>query len=125
MSVWMTWPTFCSRLIFASSASMRASVAASTRPRLCASGHSRGCTASAESAHVAGAALAARAKIRRDARPGNSALPQEVAIPRPALLQAALLGGEVDVHQAEAPGVTLGPFEVVHQGPGEIAVDRH
>ena len=52
-------------------------------------------------------------------------VPQKVAIPRATLLQAALLGGEVHVHQAESARVPFRPLEVVHECPREIAFDRH
>src|SRR6516164_7841196 len=42
-----------------------------------------------------------------------------------ARLPGAPLGGEVDVHQAEALGVALAPLEVVEQGPREVAAQIH
>src|SRR3954453_11221780 len=38
-------------------------------------------------------------------------------------LRDAFLGFVVDSDDAEAFGVAVGPFEVVHQGPGEVAAD--
>src|SRR5579883_248496 len=46
------------------------------------------------------------------------------SIPLPAILDRSLLRGIIDVNQAEAAGVAEGPFEVVHQGPGKIALER-
>src|SRR5262245_17846801 len=75
MSVWMIWPTLSSRLIFESSLSMRASVAASTRPWLCACGHFAGCT-------LVSAAMpaAAESRIAASARAGPF-LATEIMLP--------------------------------------------
>src|SRR6185503_3745846 len=70
MSVWMIWPTLSSRLMRASSLSMRASVAGSTRPTLFACGHSSGCTLASAAMP---AALAAERRIA--ARPRSSPVP--------------------------------------------------
>src|SRR5215208_485192 len=40
-----------------------------------------------------------------------------------ARLGGALLGGEVDVDDAEALGVAVAPLEVVEEGPGEVAAE--
>src|SRR6266516_6095378 len=46
-------------------------------------------------------------------------------IPVGAVLQHALLGGVVNVDQAEALGVALFPLEVVQQRPDEVAAQVH
>ena len=115
---------------------MRASVAGSMSPLLRALGQFCGCTAfSAAAAPSVTAEVDDGGTDTRNAQPQPPAcmdhepdlrcLPQEVAIPRATLFQAALLGGEVDVHQAKTARVPFRPFEVVHQCPGEIAFDGH
>ena len=42
-----------------------------------------------------------------------------------AVLERALLGFKVDVNDAEALGVTLCPFEVVHERPGVVRLHRN
>src|SRR5690606_14671284 len=46
-----------------------------------------------------------------------------VAVPVRAVLPGALTGGVVDVDEAEALGVAVGPFEVVQQRPREVPAD--
>src|SRR6266542_3846882 len=54
----------------------------------------------------------------------RAALPDHLRVPERAVLGGALLGGEVDVDQAEPLRVSPGPLEVVHQRPGKIAAQR-
>src|SRR2546430_4014001 len=61
------------------------------------------------------------------ALPSSRAAPQPVssdhiAVPERAVLGHACLRLVVDVHQAEAWGVPLRPFEVVEEGPHEVPV---
>src|SRR6266540_1678572 len=55
----------------------------------------------------------------------QAALPDHLRVPQRAVLGGALLGGEVDVDEAEPLRVSPGPLEVVHQRPGEIAAQGH
>jgi hypothetical protein len=48
-----------------------------------------------------------------------------VAIPQGAVFQDAFLGGVIDVDQAKALGIAFSPLEIVHQRPGEIAVQGY
>src|SRR6476646_5162285 len=52
-------------------------------------------------------------------------LPDDLGVPERAVLQQASLGLVVDVHEPEALAVAPGPLEVVHQRPGEVALQRH
>src|ERR1700733_16075908 len=45
---------------------------------------------------------------------------QPIAEPKTRGFDRSQLRSEVDVDEAESRPVTVGPFEVVHQGPGEI-----
>src|SRR5262245_41818539 len=51
----------------------------------------------------------------------RSDLPEE----RCAQLRRALLGGIVDVEESETGAEAVGPLEIVHQAPMEIAAHRH
>src|SRR5919199_345299 len=50
-------------------------------------------------------------------------LPHDGAVVAPAILDRARLRIVVDVDDAEAPRVAPGPLEVVHQRPGEVALE--
>src|SRR3954454_5175443 len=61
-------------------------------------------------------------------RPGTLELTvsaDPVGVPPAARLHRAGLGGVVDVHDAEALPVAMGPLEVVQQGPDEVPPQRH
>src|ERR1022692_407771 len=45
----------------------------------------------------------------------------QIPVPAERGLRRALPGAEVDVHEAESLVVALGPLEVVHQRPGQVA----
>src|SRR3954449_534928 len=74
------------------------------RPQLARSASARGATTLARSADVPQA---------RDV----------VAVPEGAALGHAVASARVDVHEAEADGVAVLPFEVVEQRPVEVAAD--
>src|SRR3954447_4004067 len=59
----------------------------------------------------------------RPARP-PSVRADDVRVPVSGALDRALLCAVVDVDQAEALVVAVGPLEVVQQGPGEVAGQR-
>src|SRR5579859_6354954 len=46
---------------------------------------------------------------------------KEVAEPVPRVFDGTELGVKVDVDEAEPGFVAFGPFEIVHEGPGEVA----
>src|SRR6185436_18124445 len=52
---------------------------------------------------------------------GDGVAARDFSEEAPAVLDDALLGFVVDVDHAETLGVAVGPFEVVDQGPAEIA----
>ena len=53
----------------------------------------------------------------------NPTPPNHLPVKLRALLQRSFQRGEVDVDDAEAFGVAEGPFEVVEEGPDEVAAD--
>ena len=60
-------------------------------------------------------------QVRRSRQPSSALRLDDVGVPTGARLRRADLGGEVDVHDAEAVGVALGPLEVVEERPHEVA----
>src|SRR3954452_20774476 len=52
-----------------------------------------------------------------------SLIPHQLPVPVERVLRRPPQGLVVDVHQAEARRVTLGPFKIVHQGPAEVPPD--
>src|SRR5205823_5363622 len=70
---------------------------------------------------------AARRRARADegVRPHElqSPIPNHLAIHLRAPLARPLLRREIDVHDAESLGVAEGPFEIVEEGPDEVAAD--
>src|SRR6185436_18711446 len=52
-----------------------------------------------------------------------SLIPHQLPVPVERVLRRPPQGLVVDVHQAEARRITLGPLEIVHQGPAEVATD--
>ena len=61
--------------------------------------------------------------VARFTRETGLALAQPVAEPVAGAFDGAELGFEVDVYEAEAGFVAFRPFEIVHEGPGEVAFD--
>ena len=55
------------------------------------------------------------------ARERRAARGDHLGVEARAVLEDALLRLEIDMHQPEAHRIAEGPFEVVHQRPGEIA----
>ena len=69
-------------------------------------------------------AAAATASSRRSSREESAAVRgDDVAVPGGGVLERALLGRVVDVDQAEAVLVALGPLEVVEDRPVEVGLD--
>ena len=61
----------------------------------------------------------------RSAPVGDTVAPDHLPVPLRAVLQHALLRAVVDVHDAEALRVPLGPFEIVHERPDEVPPQVH
>jgi len=55
----------------------------------------------------------------------EAVLCDDLTVPVAAFLDNALLGLEIDVNDTKTLGVAKAPLEVVHQGPHEVAVQRH
>src|SRR3954467_8330972 len=70
------------------------------------------------------APLAAHPSTRgRSAMQRRPVRPDDLRVPRRGVLRGAGAGGVVAVDEAEALFVALGPFEVVDEGPVEVALD--
>src|SRR5262245_49942282 len=66
-----------------------------------------------------------RSGSRVGCRLNDPILRGDLPVERRGELRRALLRGIVHVQQAEAGAVAVGPFEIVHQAPMEIAAHRH
>ena len=67
----------------------------------------------------------AREETRRMLDVCETFVRDRLAIPEPTVFDRALLRGVIHVVQAEAVPVPVGPLEVVHQAPEEVALHRH
>src|SRR3954469_17650822 len=64
------------------------------------------------------------ASVSRPARSAVPVRPEELGVPAAAVLHPPLLRGVVDVDDAEPLAVAVGPLEVVHERPDEVALER-